>query len=326
MNMRTIPFFDLDQPFFYSESSDMTSGGYSTYAIAGDASISPSSFSAVFMNTGLLETAGVDKDLIYEWAEKNQWTWDKLLTCADAVRGLNETGANYYTVTSQNPAQRLPDLIFKACGHNFVESAKRRIPQIRYKAENVQPVMDTLAAIYNDSNAIIDSTVNAVGIFSSGQSAFLIDYLYVMSWLTNSGTNWGLLPLPVENEGDNYKTLISNNELIFAIPKNHTNSEFAAITLSALNAASYGYIYDEYVNYNLVNTLRDNGSTKMLSRILDTASFDFALAFGNKYSDIADATYKLIRKCAATNDLETYYRDAVDKANKFLRVDFDLKY
>ncbi len=328
LNMRSVPFFDLEQPYFYQESSDMASGGYTTYAIAGDASISPSSFSAVYMNTTLLESAGIEKEVVYEWAEDGKWTWDKLLLCTESVKKLNggESGMNYYSVTSQNNAQRLPDLVFKSFDIDFVASERRKVPQIGFTVESAQDAMDVLAKIYNDNRSITDSTAGAAAIFSNGESAFLVEYLYVMSWLTNSKTEWGLLPIPKGEIKDDYKTLIANNELVFAIPKNHTNAEFAAMTLSALNAASYGYIHDEYVNYSMINTLRDNGSTKMLSIILDTASFDFALAFGNKYSAIADATYKLVRKCAASNDLEKYYKSAADRANNLLNEEFGLKY
>ena len=326
-NMRSIPFFDLEQPFFYRESSDMSSGGYTTYAIAGDASISPSSFSAVYMNTTLLESAGIEKEIVYEWAEDGKWTWDKLLLCTESVKKLgSDTGVHYYSVTSQNNAQRLPDLVFKSFDIDFVASERRKVPMIGFTVESAQDVMDVLAKIYNDSKSITDSTAGAAGIFSNGESTFLIEYLYVMSWLTNSRTEWGLLPIPKGEIKDDYKTLIANNELVFAIPKNHTNTEFAAMTLSALNAASYGYIHDEYVNYSMINMLRDNSSTKMLSLILDTASFDFALAFGNKYSAVADATYKLIRKCAASNDLDKYYKNSVERANKVLNEEFGLKY
>lgn len=326
LNMRTIPFFDIDQPYFYKESSDMTSGGYATYAVAGDASISPSSFSAVYFNTTILDSAGVDKEKIYSWAKNGEWTWDKMFVCAEAVRALNDDGVNYYTITSQNNAQRLPDLVFKSTGNDFIAAERRKVPQIGFTVEGAQDAMDIISRIYNDDRAITDSTAGAAGIFSGGESAFLVEYLYVMSWLTNSAADWGIVPIPSEDVGDDYRTLIANNELIFAIPKNHTNTEFAAMTLAALNAASYGYIHDEYVEYSMINLLRDNGSVNMLSIILDTASFDFALAFGNEYSQIADSTYKLIRKCAKTNDLDKYYETAAEKANSILKQEFGLKY
>ncbi|MBR3999273.1 MAG: extracellular solute-binding protein [Clostridia bacterium] len=328
INLRTLPFFDLEQPYFYQESSDMTSGGYSTYGVAGEASVSPDSFSAVFMNKDLLAASGIDTDSIYDLAEDGKWTWDELLRCSEAVKNLSdsgEAGRQFYTVTVQSASSRLPDLIFKSSGWDFIRTGSRKTPVIGYRANTVKPTLDQIAKIYNDPRAILDGSAGAVGCFTKGESAFLIDYLNVMPYITDASADWGVLPLPKKDEGGEYRTLISNSELVFGVPVNHTNGEFAAIVLSALNAASCGYIYDEYVDYSMLHVLRDNDSVNMLDMILDTASFDFALAFGNAYPKIADATYKLIRQTAKFNDLETYFQDRMVAANSVMAEEFDLR-
>ena len=327
MNMRTLPFFDIDKPYFNAMSSDMTSGGYSTYGVAGDASISPSSFSAVYMNKSVLSEAGADTGAIYSSAESGAWTWDEYLTLVESVKSLNESsGKSYYTTTAENTASRLPDLVFKSSGNDYISASIRRVPVVGYTLKNTKKTMNNLYTLYNDENKIVDSSAGAVNIFSKGESAFLIDYLYVMSWMTNSAADWGILPLPKEEERDEYRTLIANTEAVFAVPKNHTNGEFAAITLSYLNAASYGYIYDEFVNYNMLHILRDNESVNMLDMILDTPAFDFAFAFGNAYPTISQATYQLIRDCAPKNNLEEYFSDRKATANETMRKYFDLRY
>ena len=327
LNMRTLPFFDLDKPYFNAASSDMTSGGYSTYGVAGDASISPSSFAAIYMNKSLLSSAGADIDEIYSMANNGTWTWDEYIRLTEAVNTLSEnTGVHYYTTTAENTASRLPDLIFKSSGNDYISAGIRRVPVVGYSVKNTQKTMENLYKIYNDKNIITDSSAGGINIFSKGEAAFLIDYLYVMSWMKNSAADWGVLPLPKEEENDEYRTLIANTESVFAVPKNHTNGEFAAITLLYINAASYGYIYDEYVNYNMLHVLRDNDSVNMLDLILDTPSFDFAFAFGNAYPTIAAATYQLIRDVAPKNNLEEYFSDRQKIANATMREYFDLKY
>ncbi len=330
INMRSLPFFDIDQPYFNAESSAMTSGGFATYGVAGHASISPSSYAAMYMNKSVLTEAGADPAAVYSSVVGGTWTWDEFLKLNEAVRSLNEirtvSGAEaYYTFTAENTASRIPDLVFKASGNEFVTTGTRRTPIIGYNLKKVQPVMDVLYELYNDSMTQISAESGAVTMFAEGKSAFLTDYLYIMNWMTNSAADWGIVPLPKETGSGEYRTLISNNELVFSVPINHTNGEFAAITLSALNAASYGYIYDEYVNQSMLHTLRDNESVNMLDLILDTASFDFALAFGTAYPQIANATYKLIRECAATNDLAAYYQERIVDANKEMKEEFNLK-
>ena len=136
-----------------------------------------------------------------------------------------------------------------------------------------------------------------------------------------------MLPLPKGSEAsEEYKTLVSNKTGAFAIPKGHTNPEIPAVILSGLNAASYGYMNDSYVEYHMMNVMRDNDSVNMLDLILDTASFDFAIAFGNAYPAIAEATYKRVRAAAPTNTLGQGFTEKRSEANRIMRENFDLNY
>ncbi len=132
--------------------------------------------------------------------------------------------------------------------------------------------------------------------------------------------------MPKESEEDSYRTLVSNNELIFTVPANHKNGEMVSVVLSALNAGSYGHLYDEYIEHSMIHVLRDNDSINMLDLILDTAAFDFSLAFGNAYPTIAAGTYGLIRESALADDLETRFTDAVTKTRETLSTYFNLTY
>lgn len=322
INMRSLPFFNVDQPYFNKASSDMTSGGYSTYGIAGQACISPSSFTAMYMNKTILTEAGVDTDSVYDSAASGKWTWDDALSYAEAVRSLD---SGYNTFAAEESAGRFADLVFISSGNEYVKTGRRVIPIIGYSLKSTEKTMDTLMKLYNDQSSLLKKEDGGIVSFSEGKVAFLTDYLYVMPWMTNSSADWGVLPLPKEDEKDEYRTLISNTESVFAVPKNHTNGEFPAIIVSALNAASYGYIYDKYVEYCMLHVLRDNSSVNMLDMLLDTASFDFALAFGNAYPKIAAATYQLIRDCAPYNNLGDYFAERRSAALAVMKEYFPLK-
>ena len=323
LNMRTAPFFDLDQPFFNRESSQMSSGGYATYAVAGDATLSPSVFAGVYFNRTLLTDAGVDPRALYRSAAEGRWTWDRLLSVLEAVKTLDDV----VTISADSTSERFPDLVFKSMGRDYVLTGSLKVPVVGYTVRTAQQIMDVLEVLYADKSAKLRDAEGAVTAFSEGQAAFHVEYLYAMSWMTNSSADWGLLPLPkaTEDSGD-YKTLMPEEAQVFCIPKNHTNAEIPAVVLSALCAASDGYIYDAYVDYNMVNILRDNDAVNMLDLILDTASFDFAIAFGPAFPAIADATYKLVRSCAATNDLDKYFAVSRVDANRVMKENFDLSY
>ena len=75
-----------------------------------------------------------------------------------------------------------------------------------------------------------------------------------------------------------------------------------------------------------MNVLRDNDAVNMLDLILDTASFDFAYAFGGAFPAIANATYKLVRKSAPGNNLADSFSDLKTEANQVMKENFDLTY
>ena len=63
----------------------------------------------------------------------------------------------------------------------------------------------------------------------------------------------------------------------------------------------------------------------MLDRILDTASFDFALAFGSAYPTIGKGTYQLIRSAMTATENPSGFADAVSNANMILAEYFGME-
>ena len=325
MNLHSLPFINLSAPYFNSESVTMTTAGYGTYGVAGYASLSPSAFSAVFFNRDMVKEAGMEKP--YSLVVDGTWTWERFFEYTAAVAELNGSGENaYHTVAAQSNATRLADLVFVSCGNSYIRSERKKVPKIAFSVNSAQYSVSVANRILSDSNAFVNSSANALKDFADGNSLFLVEYLYAIPGLTDSAADWGVVPLPLERENDDYRTLVSNNELIFAVPANHTNGEYASIILSALNAASYRYLYEEYVTQTLTYHLRDNDSANMLERILDSAAFDFSLAFGNSYPAVAAGTYGLIRDAAVSNDLSARYKKATEAAEASLTGDFSPEY
>ena len=98
-----------------------------------------------------------------------------------------------------------------------------------------------------------------------------------------------------------------------------------SILLSAINALSYGPLYDAYVENSMYHILRDNASVDMLDRILDTATFDFALAFGSAYPTIGKGTFQLIRSAMSSAENPNGFMDAVSNANMILAEHFGME-
>ncbi|MBQ8640890.1 MAG: hypothetical protein IJ480_01625 [Clostridia bacterium] len=323
-NLRSLPYLDMEQDYFYTESADALSAGYSTWGISGYASVSPSDLTAVFFSKDLIAEAGME--MPYSLVEEGSWTWDAFYAYVNAVQTLNGQSETprYYTVTAQNTASRLADLVYTACGERFVLSGELLIPTISFTAETAAPAMEYASRIFGDERAITDSSAGATNCFSRGESLFLLDYVYVTSWLTNASADWGILPLPKLMEADSHETLVSNNSLVFTVPAGTVNTELCSVLLSAINAASYHKLNDAYVEHSMIYTLRDNESVNMLDMLLDTVTFDFAPAFGSAYPNIGSGTYNLIRETAASGTIAGDFENRASKANMVLAEYFPL--
>lgn len=316
-NLRSLPYLDMTQPYFYEESVSACSAGYNTWGIAGQASVEPNDFSAVYLNRDAIENAGLE--LPYTLVRDEKWTWDRFFTYVSDVSDVT------YTVTAQNTASRLPDLVFTSMGNRFVLSGEKLIPMVQFTDSSAEKAISTGRKIFTDSRSITDASAGAAGCFSRGESLFLIDYLYVASWLTNASCDWGIVPLPKKDEKSEYRTLVSNTALLFTVPVNTTNGEMDSILLSAINALSYGALYDAYVENSMYHVLRDNASVDMLDRILDTASFDFALAFGPAYPTIGKGTFQLIRSAMTASANPKDFADLISNANMILAEHFGME-
>lgn len=305
---------ELSRPYFNISSASATSFGGAVYGIGGDGSVMPTSVSAVYMNTELLRDAGVNPQKLYTDAANGEWTWDEFLRCTDAVSGIEKLN----TVTSQSLADSFADMVFTSSGNNYLMFDEDGIATVGYDPESAENAIGYIKALMNDPSAVISSEYNSIGDFSRGKTAFAVEPLYVMSWLVNSYAQWGILPLPKSSEMDSYRSVMAKDTLVFAIPTVSHDKQKSADVITAINAASEGYIYEQFVRYNMNNVLRDNNSVNMLDIILDSAVFDRGITYDERFPSLA-AIAELVRNSGAEEDWAKTYDTMAKEANKILK-------
>ena len=292
LNLRSAPLLDLNQPYFFADSLEAATGGNQIFAVAGSASFEETTLSAVYFNRDLFEGNGVEipYDLVYE----GKWTWDAFFTSCAQAQGINEYAqkyalGSYSSYAVQYAADHLPAMVFASCGGKMVRSFVNESPFVGISEED-SPVLDIIDRLYSDRYAHAD-TETGVSRFHTGRSLYLIDRLYLMSWMPNSTQNWGILPIPkMTEEQSSYITLADSGTLFFAMQKNTVDSSKASLVMSALNAASYGVLSEAYTHYAMNHLLRDNDSANMLAIISASRTFDFALSFSGTTASLSEAT------------------------------------
>jgi len=323
LNMRSLPLLDLSQPYFFANSVTAAAVGNSIYAAAGYASFEETSLSAVYFNRDLFEENGLE--IPYRAVYNGKWTWDAFFASCAQTESINAYAARngvdpFSSYASQYAAELLPALVYAASGKTMIRTDAGTSPAVNISAED-EAVLAVIARLGQDPYAHAD-TSSGVSRFHTGKSLYLIDRLYLMSWMPGSRQNWGILPLPkMTEEQQNHITLTDSSALFFAVQKNTVDAEKASVVLSALNAASYGVLSEAYVDYAMNELLRDNDSANMLSIISASRSYDFTLCFENSITSLSDATTRgLLDLARGLSVTELYSRAAA--ANRQLTSRF----
>ncbi len=320
-NLNSLPFFDTSAGYNIESGASAGMAASNGYGIAGWATLEPDLLSAVFFNKEIIEEAGLE--MPYELVKRNEWTWDKFFEYTAAVSTLRESSEEYAELTSygfQNVATSFADLIFASEGNSFITAGKGVIPHISITYDSSLHAMTTAQTLYNDPYKNHNS-LDAINTFANGGSMFLIDRLGTAKTMSSSSAVWGIVPLPKGSvEQENYKTLASNESLMFAVPAGCNNAEVVSRVISCLNAASMGYFVDDYVTDYMYYYIRDNESANMIEKICYSAYFDMAYTFGPYDVSIANSTYFAVRNVYECNgDINFYLTRFENKANNVLR-------
>ncbi len=312
-DLAVIKTIDVSKPYFHAESVAACTFGNKIYGAAGDAVLSPEMFTAVFMNTDLMKTLGLDAKELYSSVRKKTWTWDMMLDFFAEARIHSDVD---HFLLYDKIERRLPELVFKSTGVDFLKNDDS-VPTLAYESETAEVALTFLNKIFYRRDITAEEAVMQ---FKKGRTVYMIDTLDAMSKLRNAEEAWGILPLPTYEKGGEYRTLVDHNLPMFTVSVTSGDKECAALTIEALNATSYGYYRELYVNEQTENTLRDNDSCEMLDIIFDSVAYDMAFTLGNSVAGVADATYGLIRRYAGGEVDEDVFREKVEQMNDAVSV------
>lgn len=320
-NLNSLPFFDTSAGYNIESGASAGMAASRGYGVAGWGTLEPDLLSAVFFNKEIIEEAGLEAP--YELVKRNEWTWDKFFEYTAQIPVLRENGEGLGELSSygfQDIATSFADIIFASEGNSFITAGIGVIPQISVTYDNSLHAMTTAQTLFNDPYKNRNS-LDAISTFANGGSMFLIDRLGTAKTIANSDAVWGVVPLPKGSvEQAEYRTLASNESLMFAVPAGCNNAEVVSRVITSLNAASIGYSVDAYVTDYMYYYLRDNESANMVEKICYSAYFDMAYTFGSYDTAIANSTYFAARNVYECNgDMNFYLTRFQNRGNSALR-------
>ncbi|MBO4355701.1 MAG: hypothetical protein J5850_02470, partial [Clostridia bacterium] len=154
---------------------------------------------------------------------------------------------------------------------------------------NISALRKSFSTDYSDGQ---DKT-SGFDVFSHGNSLFAISTLDRAAELGTCGFMWDFFPLPkLDDSQDDYVSVMSFDAPVMTVSTFTNNIDAMSYTMNGLNAASYGFIAQEYGEY-----LQNNFVTS--SQTLD--SFDLIYSLSVKY-DTAVMFRSVSSVKAATED------------------------
>lgn len=305
-NLRSLPFFEPEQKYFNSSAAKALSAGYFDYGVISTATISPDDISAVFVNLDMLKS-DVDVEAL---AKNGEWTWEKLIEIA------SESAISYSGTKGE-----LADVISASGGVTYVSNEKNKTPEV-VLPDGASVALEAARNLFLSVNVLSGNENGSIDAFASKKSIFHIGKLFDMQELSSADFDWTVVPIPkLSSDQTSYFSYMDSDTLAYAVPVTTTDAEGAGALISAISAASYSYMRDVYVKYQMYHTVRVSSALDMIELIWDTPYFDFAHTLGTVSDDISDGTYMMFRE-AATDvklSLDKLFKKHKSSVNKALK-------
>ena len=284
-NLRSLPDFDLDEPYFNASSVEAASAGYECYAVAGEMTLEPYDLYGMFFASDRLAELG--RSSPYELVSEGKWTLDAYFTlCADA--------GEFAPIVTGKGGDEAADAFLISSGGALMTSGVRKYPTVALYANTVDASIERLTRIFGASGALCREK-GGVSAFTE-KGLFMADRLSAMYTLSTADVRWGVLPMPKADEAqESYITPASGDSLMVAVPAGLYADVQSAKVLRALAAASADRVPYAFVENAQYSLLQNNESALMLDVILKNVRYDFAYTVGATYPNAASATYYAVR-------------------------------
>ena len=303
MNLNMLPFLDYSQPYFDASAIKQMSAGSGTYALMGDFNKNMDYYYILYFNKTLIKELGLENphDLVYN----DEWTIDKLREMTRSIvdkEGIYGHGAS---VT----IGRYIDMLFESTGEKFMDTGVGVVPKPRYNNPRTANIITAIRGMLSTDNTIFEGTYNpetARTAFYEGKILFYADRVNAMPWFLDMKDDWAAVPFPKFDSSQMYNTYVHEAMPLICVPAGTTNIDNTGLAIQALNAASYGFINENYYEILQRDVVRDSDTLNMLDYIngkenKGKLAIDFALMFGMVYSYIADGTYKAVQSSVLNN-------------------------
>lgn len=294
-NLQDLDYIDLEHSWWDDRcTADLSIAG-STYFAVGDYSTNAFDCSyCILFNKDLI----VDNDFEnpYELVNNRKWTYDRF------QQMVMEIYSDLNGDMKANVGDQFGLIVWQDAVFGMLNAVGSEVGRVNQKGEltltiesekNINVLMKfiSLCQTGNVININANGNLNATDMFANNQGLFYTRYLASVRSLREYDINFGILPYPLWDEGqESYHTSVHSHGIsMLCIPISVYDSEMSGAVAEAVAYFSQDSVRVAYYDVNLVGRyFTDNESAEMLDIILATRIYDAGRFYqvGNYYSSL----------------------------------------
>ena len=294
VDLNTIPTLQLGEKWWDNVINDELSVNGHIYAASSPLQFMSLDLAWVLLfNEDIMTDRGME--FPYELVRQGKWTLDEFNKMVSGAASLN--GADSYNWNIESPAfygiaahPESPDALIFSAGNRMVTKEGGDYV-FTGSTDKMFTTIDKLVTIFDkkSGNSVSgSSTLKDIGIplyiyvFSNDNSLFLTAELKASLELRNMKSNFGLVPMPKYDEGqEKYITYVNPITCLLTIPSTNPDLEGTGVLLDVLTYESYRDCLPIYYDITVSQKgLRNEDSIEMLNIVRENRSTQMSAFYG----------------------------------------------
>ncbi|MHB1151889.1 MAG: hypothetical protein ACYCWE_05320 [Eubacteriales bacterium] len=293
LNLFSVPYIDLQKPWWDQNAVSQLSLANKLYVTASDLGYRDKEATWVFLFNKMF-TENFKLDDPYELVRTKSWTFEKMYDMVKAAtedidgNGIIDQNDNFGLVTQKGSA--VPTLLAGA-GISTVRKDENDLPYLSFMSEETLEVVTKIFdVLYDKNNTFLAENFKGVSdvwdaqlkIFGENHCLFKYTLMDRVLRLRQFYCDFGILPIPLMLEGQTeyYTPIESSCMSAVAIPVTVADEERTGIITEALTAESYYILIPSYYETAIKGKgLRDEESLEMLDIIVGNRLYDIGTAY-----------------------------------------------
>lgn len=317
----TIPYIELDQPWWTDRAVEQLTVGNRAYLMVGDyALIAIGGTYCMYFNKVLGEKNNIDSNDMYNEVLNGNWTYNKMFDLVknfaydiDGDGQMTDTDQYGLFTTTNSPAVAY----LWAFDAPLTTRDENNMPVLSLDQTKWSSIVEMVYNLYYNNPGTY-STKDQESVFQMFRNGniFLLNANFQTSVsFRDLEFDYGIIPYPKYDENqDKYLTMVDGFHTLFAVPITCGDLSFAGAVTELLNAESYRNVVPVYYETALkVKYARDNESVQIMDMILDGRTFDFGYFYDN-WTGFAFMLQTLMQN--KSNNFASYYASQESKAIK----------